>query len=157
MKKTMLISKRSVKGYKVVLTVLLFLLCQTPMWATNDFVFIYDASGNRIARTLVVFHSAKIKEENAKNKSELAIDSVLTNRITIYPNPTSGHLAIQITNLAETQKVSLIVMDLKGQVLMNKSGISSFTDLDITAYPSATYVLRIVLDGKPTEWKIIKQ
>ena len=144
---------RSLKSY---LTILILFLCQLSAFSANDFTFTYDASGNRILRTCVAERNAKITDQNKGNGS--VIDSTLTNNvITIYPNPTAGHLAIDIKNLKETQKVSLLVLDVKGQVLMNKSGLSAVTDLDISSYPSSTYVVRIMIDKKATEWKIIKK
>jgi len=148
--------KNGCRSYKFYLTILILFLCQLSAFSSNDLTFTYDASGNRISRTSAVERNAKITDQNQQNG--FVTDSTLTNNvITIYPNPTAGHLAIDIKNLKETQKVSLLVLDLKGQVLMNKSGLSALTDLDITSYPSATYVLRIMIDKKDTEWKIIKK
>lgn len=137
---------------------LIMVTSHISLFSANDYGFAYDASGNRTQRTILVLRSGKLTEDNVPREKEAVTDSTLVNHvINIYPNPTKGHLTINIKNLIENKKASLTIHDIRGQLLITKEDLQATTELDISSYPSANYILRIVVDGKITEWKIIKQ
>lgn len=137
---------------------LIMVTSHISLMSANDYGFAYDASGNRIQRTILVLRSGKLTEDNVPREKEAVTDSTLVDHvISIYPNPTKGQLTLNINNLIENQKASLTIHDVRGQLLITKEDLQATTELDLSSYPSANYILRIVIDGKPTEWKIIKQ
>jgi hypothetical protein len=66
----------------------------------------------------------------------------------VYPNPSDGLLHISVTDIYGDYEVCLI--SLQGQVALQKiiNGYSnSESDLDLTALPAGTYLLRIRAEG----------
>ncbi len=141
-----------IKGFFLIFFSTIFLM---PSFAVKDFIFTYDAAGNRIQRSAPTLRKANI--ENEKQQEVIKDSSIEDNEISIFPNPTAGNLSIDISSLEEEQLTSLVLMDTKGRVLITRSNLSASNSLDITSFPSATYVLKIMIDKQSTEWKIIKK
>jgi hypothetical protein len=146
---------------RLILFFLLFLpldlYCQTIR-------FNYDANGNRITRTLIPLQlkSAIIdfpvqypdKLDITDKQKESILEGEL--RIKIYPNPTKGILKIEIINLPEEEIPALRLYDLSGLELINLNNLSPIYNLDISNYIDGIYILRIIINDKVTNWKVIK-
>ena len=52
---------------------------------------------------------------------------------------------------------ALYLFDLSGKLLISKKPANSSIPLDLTSYPLGTYILKIMLGDKTSEWKIIKE
>lgn len=77
--------------------------------------------------------------------------SSMNNRITIYPNPTTGQAKIQIQkNFGQTK--TLEIFDYTGQLQLTKTG--NFSDIDISSLTNGLYF--IVLTNKDNERQTIK-
>lgn len=115
--------------------------------------FAYDASGNRIERTIVLSRSA------TKSASpEILTDHVAERSIKIYPNPTQGHLKVEIANTEDIKDCIITIHTMAtGQQVYRKKANFPVSDIDISGRPSGIYIMRINIDGKYTSWKIIKQ
>lgn len=137
--------------------VLLFIVLFFPLstHAQNTIAFVYDASGNRIQRSIVIpaLRSVSTPEDSIPPVT----DTALGNTITIYPNPTKGLLKVDIENFKEEQQGSIVIYDMKGQAIVSHRKVFAANELDITNTSAGNYILRITLDKKTTEWKIIKQ
>lgn len=72
--------------------------------------------------------------------------------ITIYPNPSSDVIYIQLDGL----EVKLSLFDLNGKILVEKS-FSSETSISLLEFPAAEYLLQIESSGHQSSYKIIKQ
>ena len=125
----------------------------------NTIQYGYDAAGNRISRTIIMDQSqnAKKTEPEQEPENHPAIDVSLGNTIKIYPNPTQGKLKIEISDFQEEQKASYILFSSGGKTVINNTSFNGAEELDLSSYPSETYILRLIVDGKNSEWKIIKQ
>ena len=80
--------------------------------------------------------------------------------VTIYPNPTSGALAVEITNAGASTSsatASLQIVDVSGKQHYIKNKIAGREEINLSGVPAGVYFLRVVIDGKMEEWKIIKQ
>lgn len=136
---------------------LLFAVLLFPLsaQAQNTIAFAYDAAGNRIQRYIEIpaERSVSQPEENIPPVT----DTALGNTITIYPNPTKGLLKVDIENFKEEQQGSIVIYDMKGQAIVSHKKVFAANELDITNTSAGNYILRITLDKKTTEWKIIKQ
>ena len=62
----------------------------------------------------------------------------LTGSVTIYPNPTKGHVDVEIEN-GETQ-VEYRLYSLEGRILQ-KGTLQNRVSLELSGYPSGTYLL----------------
>ena len=94
-----------------------------------------------------------------KERSPLAlsINSITDdNNISIYPNPTTGHVKVQFGEL-KAQKIE--VFNMNGQLVFNKqlSKNHTSTDLDFNSYLKGIYVLKLRSADSVLSKKIIKQ
>ena len=131
-----------------------------PMLPGVGISFAYDYAGNRISRKLVTLSSniSHAKKQDATYKQEPAsVEEKLGDRtITIYPNPTKGALAVGITGEI-LDKISITLYSAQGNMLQTKIADSDITPLEMTSYPTGWYIVRVIADGKATEFKVIKQ
>ena len=119
----------------------------------QNVTFSYDSAGNRIKREIVMKTRAVAKHEEPENYSEMLADK----NIRIYPNPTKGMLKVEVIGYEQSDKLDLWVYDTAGRQLSVYHSASSPADLDISTQPNGIYILRILLNGKETSWKIIKK
>lgn len=123
--------------------------------AQNTIAFAYDAAGNRIQRSIVI--PATRSASQVEDSIPPVTDTALGNTVSIYPNPTKGLLKVDIENFKEEQQGSIVIYDMKGQAIVSHRKVFAANELDITNTSAGNYILRITLDNKTTEWKIIKQ
>lgn len=112
----------------------------------------YDASGNRISRKKEI-----VLTKSAESPATVFSEELAERTIKIYPNPTEGHLKVEITDFDQCEAVSLSLYNIQGQVVLKRRMESSVCDLDISGRPNGLYVLQINIDGENTSWKIIKK
>lgn len=75
--------------------------------------------------------------------------------LSLYPNPTDGIINLQISK-NDIATFSYIVMDINGRIVKEKS-TNEVETIDISNLPSATYIVRIVIDGNEFVKQIIKK
>ena len=78
-------------------------------------------------------------------------------KITIYPNPTKGSLAVEITGGDDKDKINILVLSAQGIQLQSRKAATGITLVDMVKYPPGWYILRVQAGDKVTELKIIKQ
>ena len=125
--------------------------------AQNIVSYAYDYAGNRISRRVVNLdppppHSKKTIEEPAPVEEKLG-DRV----ITIYPNPTKGALAVDITGGDSKDEIRISLFSAQGVQLQTTQATSGRIPVEMASYPPGWYVLRIKAGEKMTEFKIVKQ
>ena len=54
-------------------------------------------------------------------------------------------------------KGEIILSDMTGRLLIKQSSIRGTTKLDLSSHPTGLYVLKIWIDDKVNEWKVIKE
>ncbi len=69
--------------------------------------------------------------------------------LSVYPNPTSGIVNINYSEAI----VSVTVMNLLGQVILQKKPNQSEVNIDLSSLPSATYFVIVESNGN---WKVVK-
>ena len=155
---------------------IVLLIVATIFWGANlhaqKIQYTYDLSGNRISREKVIDMSqtassaSKLKsstEESGKmgEAGETGIpkfEEVLSElTITIYPNPTQGKLRVDITGEEIPKDARIYVYNVQGTMIRQLTSVSASNELDISAQPAGTYVMRIVLHKNSiSTWAIIK-
>lgn len=118
--------------------------------------FTYDASGNRISRTIVLSSKRSIR------KSESSTANVFTEllserKITIAPNPTNGYLKVIISGITDVDDCSLSIYSAGGQLISDNQDVRESTELDLSNHPNGYYVLKIKINDEISSWKIIKK
>ena len=116
----------------------------------------YDLAGNRITRKVVALDNPNYAKQHVDPPAP--VEELLGERkITVYPNPTRGSLAVEITGGDQKDQMILSVFSSQGVQLQNIKTTAITTPVNMSAYPSGWYILRIQVGDKMTELKIIKQ
>ncbi len=149
------------KSIIILVLIPILLVVSTTLQAQSKIHFRYDDSGNRELRTLVdtieftsntaIAYELDQDEEVTPIETELGDQEVL-----IYPNPTRGVLRIDMPKL-EDSGVTLAIFDLRGNLLVSKDAHEFNNRIDLSSYPSGTYVLILRFANTSREWKIIKK
>lgn len=135
------------------LILLLASLCIQAQNQTKDKVtYGYDAAGNRIKREIVV-NTTKSAVESPSVFTEEFAERI----IKIYPNPTQGFLKVELSDFDKAKTVTLHLLNMSGQSILKTKMATNPTDLDISNRPSGIYILQIIIDGKISTWRIIKE
>lgn len=133
----------------------LILNCVSILWALNaqEISYAYDNAGNRIKREIM------IDPQNIKSRSseESFQESLSSQNVKIYPNPTIGHLKIEFSNYSDDSDYILELFNSQGQSLYHIQPRSSITEIDITDKQAGLYILKITIDSNESTWKIIKK
>jgi hypothetical protein len=148
---------------KKILTILA-VVCIGFVAQAQDLVYTHDANGNRIVRETIVLKTAQTSNGNPSAVQDLTEQEqenhetfILGSRVNIYPNPTLGKLQVEIDLPEEVQEATLFVLSTNGQQLQQQSVQSTSTTLDVSAYSSGTYIVRLLLNGRSKEWQVIKE
>ena len=130
----------------------LFTAVMFSMTAVGQISYSYDLAGNRVKREIVMSSLAP------KNSLVTGFTEVLAKKnIRIYPNPTKGHLRVEVVGYDSTDKCLLQVFNATGALIINRKATLPFTEINITNQPNGIYLLLITLNGENTKWKIIKK
>lgn len=133
-------------------------LLPTVSFAQDRIGYSYDASGNRVKRAIVMpVPKAMAKQQNFSSDNQSFSDMLRDHSIKIYPNPMKGALKICISGLKGTDKCSLEVYTTLGMQILAKKVESDNIDINISNQPNGVYLLQIVINGRSTTWKIVKQ
>jgi hypothetical protein len=116
----------------------------------------YDNVGNRISRKIVTLTKVQAAKKSSETPTPV-IDQLGERKITVYPNPTKGALAVEITGGDAKDEIRLILFSAQGTQLQNLKVTATTTPVDMSAYPGGWYILRVQAGEKVTEFKIIKQ
>jgi len=124
--------------------------------AQNKVAYTYDMAGNRLTRKLVILSNPNYVKKSADEPAPVK-DQLGERKITIYPNPTKGNLAVEIIGGDDKEKMNIILFNAQGKQLCVKKTNAVTTLLDLTNYPAGYYLLRIQANDKMTEFKILKE
>ena len=83
-------------------------------------------------------------------------DKLNESDVVIYPNPTRGALAVEIRNKTSETSYLLTVFNFSGSIVFQKSHIGDYTQVDLSAHPKGSYLLRISSQNSVIIWKIVK-
>ena len=111
----------------------------------------YDASGNRILRTLASEPSQAPRL--SETLPDLA-DNML--QISVSPNPTNGLIYIRFSHWNDMNECNLLLSNISGQIITKQSITSVETVIDISSRQNGYYILSLELNGKLSTYKIIK-
>lgn len=92
--------------------------------------------------------------ELATNTDDLELISA---SVTLYPNPASNIVYITIDNPVHRDKIiSLIITDSKGAIIRKVENIQFRTEIDVSNYPTGTYIITILSNSGSIVKKVIK-
>jgi len=149
--------KQTIIGFILTILYVCNASTQTPVY------YGYDGNGNRKVRSIVLSETKSAKADTSTNKQanrqkpETFSDNLGDIKIVIYPNPTQGQLKIDLEGYQENVSSGLYLYSLSGSLVTSKSPVKSSNELILSGYPIGTYILKIVIGDKKSEWKIIKE
>jgi len=134
-----------------------FLLILSTGMAQSKVSYAYDLAGNRISRKVVDMNSNPSHVKKDSDPTQVVTDQLGERKITVYPNPTRGALAIEITGGDAKDAIHLILFSAQGTQLQNTQATATVTPVNMSSYPGGWYILRVQAGAKSTEFKIVKQ
>ncbi|NDW19296.1 T9SS C-terminal target domain-containing protein [Dysgonomonas sp. 216] len=143
-------------------------LIEIGVYENKKISYSYDASGNRIGRSIVLETSPGLRsaafdresqEETVYEETfEYQIDNELQDaNILIYPNPTHGQLAVEINNVPQEMVGEVYLIKGNNQLISKKTiRADQKTEFDLTTQNPGVYLLNIKIGNSISTWKIIK-
>lgn len=133
--------------------------------AKESVVYEYDAAGNRTARYIVAeetegdAQAGALRGAIATLEAQPQEESVITLgdlEVDVYPNPTNGPVAIDITG--ETDQPMLVeVFSNAGASLQSKTVTVGKNRIDLSTYPDGQYIVVLTSGANnSTSFKVIK-
>lgn len=110
----------------------------------------YDASGNRISRTVTVAPSKPM--QNKEQKSSEMLNEI---KVTCSPNPTDGIINISIVGILEEGGFAR-VFDMSG-VLLIEQPLSYEMTFDLAGYDSGIYLVSVSNGANVNAIRVIKE
>jgi hypothetical protein len=124
----------------------------------------YDNAGNRIVRKEVILPSPKSssghKSANSQSNEDFKdfyTDKVGNISLKIFPNPTTSVVNLQIVGEQEKIEGMVTLYSLTGAEIGSQPIKAYRTEINMSSYSVGTYLATVVINGKTTHWKIVKQ
>jgi len=102
----------------------------------------YDMAGNRISRKIVELNNPNYTKKQAEIPVPVE-DQLGERKITVYPNPTKGALAVEMTGGDQKDHISLSLFSSQGVQLQSIKVTTTVTQVNMSAYPSGYYILSV--------------
>ncbi|SEQ03592.1 Por secretion system C-terminal sorting domain-containing protein [Flavobacterium urocaniciphilum] len=103
-------------------------------------------SNGTLSVTATNCSGAKISENNE-------VKEIIS--ISFYPNPTNGILNLEINN-SDVRNIDYMILDMNGR-LIKEATLDSERIIDMSQLPSASYFVRVVVDGQEFVKQIVKK
>ncbi len=130
--------------------------------------YTYDDSGNRLTRYIVNIKTDTLQynEQDStllitqnidmQNNTQTNITNTVDNtQISLYPNPATDFLNINIINSLGTNEINLFTIN--GKLLQKQTTNNSNSKIDLTNLSPGTYIIRIKSGNYNYQQKIIKK
>lgn len=113
---------------------------------------------NQLARGLEV--GSTVETADAKRKDDIIRERLKTEEgeigFNVYPNPTKGLIKMEISNMPLNSVSELRLYDLSGNQILLKKNIEKNAEIDISRYKDGIFILRVKVNEKTFDWKVIK-
>jgi hypothetical protein len=125
----------------------------------------YDEAGNRtLCKVLQIYPAPPTPPdttevdyfETEKFEIEYFVEKIAQVEIKIYPNPTTERVTLEISNMEKLQTGMFKLYSLTGQLLQEHPVYSSATIISLAGHPTGAYILKVHINDRTEDWKIIK-
>ena len=148
--------KKSIKSSKKRhFIAVLSLFCSLSAMAQNTVYYSYDASGNRVKREIV------LNRQNAPQppgcspyySDQLAADY----SIKIHPSVSDGTIHVEVLSKVGSYEGTVTAYSLAGAKVQECKVENGNAYIQLGDSPKGVYILHVEINGKSTDWKIIKK
>jgi len=137
--------------------IILTLLASVAFSQSQSIKFNYDASGNRILRFIITKSTEASISDSAVPSTDYQNQHLANLQIVIYPNPTTDIIHIKLNSLDKDITVDAHIFSEKGEKLTSFTINGCERNYDFSNYSTGIYYLKIRIDDRVENWKIIKQ
>ena len=130
---------------KIVLIV--FFTVLLPIGISAEFVYTYDAAGNRVSR-------AAVEQNQPRRSSHISEHNSF---VTVSPTVTSDLVTIVTTLDPEHTQMCFMLCDLQGSTLAHGDITSQQTIVTVSQYANGIYLLSVLADQNIQTFKIVKR
>jgi len=95
--------------------------------------------------------------DSAEPSPEYFVEKIAQVEIKIYPNPTTEKITLEISNMENLQTGVFKLFSITGQFLQEQPVHSATTTVSLAGLPKGTYLLKVHINNRTEDWKIIKQ
>lgn len=141
--------------FKFLLLLTGFLLLMPQGSRAQKLSYAYDNAGNRVSRTIVFNRQQAAKTQK---KDSVSFNEILANKeIKLYPNPVQTDLTVTINGFDKDVAGEYFLFDNQGRMLLHSKMNAESFQLEMSSYATGNYIMRIVINGESTTWKILKK
>ena len=79
------------------------------------------------------------------------------NNFTIYPNPATSNLTINLQQLTHLQNTTVSIYDVQGKLLLQQSITQPQTEINIASFAKGIYVVKVNNDNNSMQSKFVKE
>lgn len=112
----------------------------------------YDAAGNCTKRSIIL----NTNKSATIDSTEIYAENIDNKKITIYPNPTRGTIAVVCEGECGDDG-EYRLFDNGGNQLRQGTWLQAGTSISMDDYPQGIYILQLLQNGKTDSYTIIKQ
>jgi len=99
----------------------------------------------------------KLASFGSQKSPEYYIEKLARVEMKIYPNPATEKVTFSVSNMENLQTGTLQLYSLNGQLLQTHPVHSETTTISLVGLAKGTYILKVQINEKTENWKIIKQ
>ena len=144
---------------KSALTLIVLTALSSSAFADHNVQFSYDNGGNRTSRAIVIARGGTRSvgtEETDSTQEQPFTDIFADYTLKVYPNPTEGHLRIELDGLPDSEAFCFIIASLGGKEVFREMTAKNPIEADLSTCPAGLYLLKLFYKEETKEFKIIK-
>ncbi len=135
--------------------VAMLLFAALPVMAQNIIYYSYDAAGNRVRREIVI--NRQNAPQQPGNSSYYSDQLAEDYRIKIHPCASDGKIRVEVITMYVRYEGMVTVYSLSGIKVQECKVVNDNACICLDHSPKGTYILHVEINGKCTDWKIIKK
>lgn len=136
---------------KVISCCFSLLLLSTAELFSQSVTYSYDASGNRVSRSISISH---VRQRGLSTDTETPKADDLSERVRVTVDANNTSVAVLIDAFKDTDRCAVSLFSVSGMHLCNIAVVSDRTVVDLSPYPSGIYIIQVSLNGKTDAWKV---
>lgn len=148
-------TRKTSKRFYFIVVVVVFLFGALPILAQNIIYYSYDAAGNRVRREIVLnWQNAPQHPNNSQYYSDQLAEDY---RIKIHPSASDGIVRVEVITMNSSYEGMVTAYSLSGIKVQECKVVNGNAYFNLGDSPKGTYILHVDINGKTTDWKIIKK